>query len=185
MVLSDLASIATVVSSIAVLGSLVYLAQQMRQNAKHTRALIQQARNQQTMMFNMAGATDPAINELLLRGDAGDPTLTPAQAVAYVQLVLAQMSHMEDSFYQHDEGLIDDERHAASTVWLQRVRAVRPGFRAAWQLCKGLGGSKFEAFVDENIREAASYPARDSGVQWLALAARERERQGNTPGAAP
>ena len=39
MSLSDLASIATVVSSIAVLGSLVYLGYQTRQNARHTRDL--------------------------------------------------------------------------------------------------------------------------------------------------
>jgi len=44
MTLSDLASIGSLVSGIAVLVSLVYLAQQTRQNSKHTRALIQQGR---------------------------------------------------------------------------------------------------------------------------------------------
>ena len=44
MSLSDLAAIATVISGLAVLGSMIYLAQQTRQNSKHTRALIQQGR---------------------------------------------------------------------------------------------------------------------------------------------
>jgi hypothetical protein len=44
MNLSDLAAIGSLVSGIAVLVSLVYLAQQTRQNSKHTRALIQQGR---------------------------------------------------------------------------------------------------------------------------------------------
>jgi hypothetical protein len=44
MSLSDLASIGTLVSSVAVFVSLIYLGLQMRQNAKHTRALIHQAR---------------------------------------------------------------------------------------------------------------------------------------------
>jgi hypothetical protein len=45
MSLSDLASISNLVSSVAVLASLVYLAQQIRQNTKHTRTLIQQGRS--------------------------------------------------------------------------------------------------------------------------------------------
>jgi hypothetical protein len=44
MTLSDLASLATVLSGAAVLASLIYLAQQTRQNTRHTRALIEQAR---------------------------------------------------------------------------------------------------------------------------------------------
>jgi len=39
MTLSDLASIGSLVSRFAVLVSLIYLAQQTRQNSKHTRAL--------------------------------------------------------------------------------------------------------------------------------------------------
>jgi hypothetical protein len=185
MSLSDLASIATVISSIAVLASLVYLAQQTRQNTKHTRALIQQERNQRAMNLNLAAATDPAVNELLLRGDAGDPSLMPTQVVSYIQIVLAQLAHVEDGFYQHKEGLIDDERHAATTAWLQHVRAPRPGFRAAWTMCRSLYGSEFRAFADVKIGEAASFPQTDAGAQWLALAAQERERPGSARGEAP
>jgi hypothetical protein len=182
--LSDLASIATVISGVAVLGSLIYLAQQTRQNTKHTRALIQQERNQRAMNLNLLGATDPAINELLLRGDAGDPTLTPTQVVSYIQIVLAQLAHAEDGFYQHKEGLIDDERHAATTAWLQNVRAPRPGFRAAWTMCKPLCGPEFRAFADEKIHEALSFHASDAGVQWIDLVAKERKRLGGERGTA-
>ena len=44
MSLSDLAAIGSLISGVAVLISLIYLARQMRQNTKHTRALIQQGR---------------------------------------------------------------------------------------------------------------------------------------------
>jgi hypothetical protein len=120
-----------------------------------------------------------------LRGDAGDPSLMPAQVVSYIQIVLAQLAHVEDGFYQHKEGLIDDERHAGTTAWLQYVRAPRPGFRAAWTMCRSLCGPEFRAFADAKIGEAASFPQTDAGVQWLALAAQERERQGSARGEAP
>lgn len=174
MTLSDLASIGTVVSSIAVLGSLVYLAHQTRQNTRHTRALIQQGRNQQIIDFNMAGVTDPAVTELIRRGGAGDLTLTSGQAMAYLQFVLAQLAHAEDGFYQHREGLIDEERYAGSVAFLQNVLAPSPGFRAAWEMCKGVCGPEFQAFADEKIREAASAPAADAGDQWRSIVAMQR-----------
>ena len=174
MTLSDLASLATVISSVAVLGSLIYLAYQTRQNTRHTRALIQQARNQQIIEFNMAGVTNPAVNELLLRGGAGDLTLTPEQGVAYLAYVLAQLAHAENAFYQHRDGLIDDERNSASVAFLQYALAVRPGFRAGWEMCKAVCGPEFRAFADEKIREAASFPALDAGAQWLALVGKDR-----------
>lgn len=173
MTLSDIASIATVVSSIAVLGSLLYLAHQTRQNTRHTRALIQQARNQQIIDFNLNGVTNPAVNELILRGGAGDPALTSGQVVAYLSFVLAQLAHAEDGFYQHRDGLIDEERYSGSIAFLQNVLAPNPGFRAAWAMCKGVCGPEFRAFADKKIREAASMPIADAGAQWLSIVAME------------
>jgi hypothetical protein len=182
MTLSDLASIATVISRLAVLGSLLYLAQQTRQNTRHTRALVQQGRNREIVEFNLTGATDLAMTELLLRGDAGDPALKPAELAAYLQHVLAQLAHVEDGFYQHTEGLIDDERYAGTIAYLQYVRASRPGFRAAWEMYKTICGPKFRAFANAKILEAASFPAGDPGARWLALAAKECERERGQPG---
>jgi hypothetical protein len=176
MTLTDLASIATVISSLAVLGSLIYLAQQTRQNTRHTRALIQQGRNQQIMAFNLGGAADADFTELMLRADAGDPALTPTQVMAYIQLVGAQLAHTEDIFYQHREGLVDDERFPGTVAYLQYGRGVHPGFRAAWEIWKAACGAEFRAFADEKIREAATFPPSDAGAQWLSLAAKEREQ---------
>jgi len=44
MSLSDLAAIGSLISGVAVLISLIYLSQQIRQNTKHSRAIIQQGR---------------------------------------------------------------------------------------------------------------------------------------------
>jgi hypothetical protein len=51
MTLSDISSIVGMISGLAVLASLIYLAQQNRQNVKHTRALIQQGRVERIVMF--------------------------------------------------------------------------------------------------------------------------------------
>jgi len=176
MTLSDLASVATVLSSIAVFGSLIYVGYQTRQNTRHTRALIQLARNQQIIDMNMTVVTNPTVNEILQRGDAGDRTLTPAEVSAYVEFTMAQLAHAENSFYQHREGLIDDELNFGSEAFIRLVRAVSPGFRATWLLVRPLYGPEFRNFIDEKIRAAAPLSAADTSVRWFSFVAKETER---------
>lgn len=170
MTLSDLASIATIVNGLAVLGSLLYLAEQTRQNTRHTRALIQQGRNQEVVNFNLAFVTSPAANAILVRGDAADPTLTPAEIYSYFQIVVAQLAHVENIYYQHRDGLVDDERFSGTVAYLQYARATQPGFRAAWQICQVMCGTQFRSFVEAKIGEAVSFPQSDAAAQWRALA---------------
>ena len=63
MSLSDLASIGSLISGVAVLVSLVYLSLQIRQNARHSQALIQQGR--------AARIADTALRLAELRADDG------------------------------------------------------------------------------------------------------------------
>ena len=72
MSLSDLASIGSLVSGIAVLVSLVYISQQTKQNSKHTRALIHQGRIGQTSNYLALFAADASLAEVAGRGFAGD-----------------------------------------------------------------------------------------------------------------
>jgi len=83
MTLSDLASIGSLVSGIAVLVSLAYLAQQTRQNSKHTRALIQQCRAIQLADMPLRSAENASLVETRMRGDEGDKTLNRVQFAQY------------------------------------------------------------------------------------------------------
>ena len=90
MSLPDLASIGSLVSGVAVLLSLVYLAQQTRQNSKHTMALIHQGRVEQTTGWINAVASDPSLTDILMRGGVGDVTLDDTQTS---RLYLTQLSN--------------------------------------------------------------------------------------------
>ena len=63
MSLSDLASIGSLVSGVAVLVSLIYLSQQTRQNTKHSRALIQQGRSLGSQDYLVQQALDPSLQK--------------------------------------------------------------------------------------------------------------------------
>ena len=171
MTLSDLASLATVLSGAAVLASLIYLAQQTRQNTRHTRALIEQARNRQIIESEMLYVSDPAIRSLAIRGDAADPTLTADEVRAYFHFVSSQLMLYEDLFYQYRAGLIDKERHESTISALTNTRANKPGFRAAWQVCKRGVGKDFRSFVEQSLLGVELQPQRDMTDVWRTLIA--------------
>jgi hypothetical protein len=174
MSLSDLASIGSLVSGLAVLVSLVYLAQQTRQNSKHTRALIQQGRAVQAADFTNRWAADPSLIALLQQGTLGDPTLNDEQVLRFLLMQFSAYQMWEDRFYQHKEGLIDEERHAG-TVREIKERLQRVGYRAAWQMQRNTYGKEYQAFVDGLINEvrSAPVPERPYSETWKTLLAEE------------
>jgi hypothetical protein len=148
--LSDLASIGSLVSGVAVLVSLIYLAQQTRQNTRHTRALMQQGRALQAQEFMSSYATDATLTDLFVRGGDGDLTMDRNQIVRYFMTTLGLFYNFEDLFYQHRDGLIDDERHKATTSTVG-INLARPGVRAVWRIGGANFGIDFQNFVNALI----------------------------------
>ena len=127
MPISDLASIGSILSSIAVAVSLVYLGLQAHQNAKHTRALIQSARVDR-LMNQMIGFSDAGKCAAYLVGNGKEPTLQAIQERQFFMQCLAQTGVMLDVFTQHQSGLLNAEQFngvcGTYRVWLRE-----PGFR--------------------------------------------------------
>lgn len=174
MSLSDLASLGSFVSGLAVLGSLVYLAQQTRQNVKHTRALIQQGRAIQASDMTNRWAEDPSLIALLQQATLGDPTLNNEQILRFLLMQFSAYQMWEDRFYQHKDGLIDEERHSG-TVREIRERLQRIGYRTAWQMQRNTYGKEYQAFVDGLIDEVRAAPVSESPLSetWKSLLAAE------------
>jgi hypothetical protein len=158
MSLSDLASIGNLVSGIAVLVSLLYLAQQTRQNAKHTRALIHQGRADQWIDFSLRWAEDASLAKIVLDGDSADPALDALGLFRYSSNSIAAFALFEDLFHQHRDNLIDEERHLAMLKTL-RLRLTAPGFRVCWEQTRDMYAPAFQKFMDDAVREAGATAA--------------------------
>jgi hypothetical protein len=180
MTLSDLASIGSLVSGAAVLASLVYLSQQTRQNAKHTKALIQQGRAAITQSGILQWIpTNPSLAELYLRGLGGDTTLDRTKILQFLYLMNSVFFTWEDLFYQHREGLVESDRHAAMARTIGFL-FQSPGVRVSWTMMRPNYGEVFQTFIDGVMREGATAasPAPDLFEAWKALAAAEPARTG-------
>ncbi|HEY4115756.1 MAG TPA: hypothetical protein VGM17_16995 [Rhizomicrobium sp.] len=109
MTLSDFASIATVISGVAVLGSLIYLSLQTRQNTKHIQALLWQGAADRGVNMNLTMA-DEDLTAAFISGNGATPT---PDAIAKRQFQLqctALYAQIDDLFTQWDDGLIGDDR---------------------------------------------------------------------------
>lgn len=160
MSLSDLASIASIISSVAVAASLLYLGLQAHQNAKHTRALIQAGRIDR-LMNQMIGFSDADKCAAYLAGNGQESTPSAIKERQFMMQCLGQTATMLDVFTQHSDGLLSDEQFngvcGTYRIWLRE-----PGFRQQMIERRALLGSmqpKFSAFVD-SLMEDVEPPAK-------------------------
>ena len=130
MVLSDIASIATSVSGLAVTASLIYVGIQTKQNVRHTRALIHQGTAARTTSLLLGSMNAEAVTAWI-EGNGGTPTPELIRQRQFYYQCGIMMIAMEDYFSQHEDGLLSDEQFSrGSATFRERLR--EPGLRAYW-----------------------------------------------------
>jgi len=175
MSLTDLASLGSFVSGVAVLTSLVYLALQVRQTERNQQISIRHSRASRTVELHLALA-DPAVADAWLHGSARPDEITQTELSQFVNLCRAHFFHFEDSFYQREEGLLNDAAFE-TVVAGARLMARNPGVRAAWRIARPNFGGRFLDFMDGVVaRSAIESPADVSVEAWKVAFASEASR---------
>jgi hypothetical protein len=163
MSLSDLASVGSVVSGVAVLVSLVYLALQVRQAEKNQRGLMQEARASRLAdaLFRLAA---PDLAPLFRQGLAGED-LSATEIMRFRWIFRAQLAGLEDSFFQHQRGLLTEEAFESSRLSISNFMAA-PGARVMWDMTRNIYAHRFQAYVDEIVRATPVRPMADESPIW-------------------
>ena len=153
MSLSDVASIGSLASGLAVLASLIYLSRQIRQSDKHQRALVNQAtvtRNIDILMF----LSQPHIHELTNRVASGDVDFTQAE-LDYLHLRLrATLLTAQDTYIQHEAGLVDEITFENSMIVLRGILS-QPVYRALWTIGRNGYAHDWAKLVEKQIETVA------------------------------
>lgn len=153
MSLSVLASLGSFVSGFAVLISLVYLALQVRQTERNQQISIRHSRATRIVELHLALA-DPAVADAWLHGSVSPQQLTQTELSQFINLCRAMFFHFEDSFYQREEGLLNDAAFETVVAGV-RLSARSPGWRAAWRIARPNFGGRFLAFMDGVVAASA------------------------------
>jgi hypothetical protein len=164
MTLSDLAAIGSLVSGAAVLVSLVYLSLQVRQTERNQQAIIRQGRINRAVDL-VTTRMQPSVAEAISSGIDGDQNLTAQQLALFVSYADAYFLHAEDTYYQHEAGLLNE---AAFTTFVayQRYAFTQCGLRVQWKRQRVYYAGAYVAFMDRLLAEEAISPAHDALADW-------------------
>jgi hypothetical protein len=132
MSLTDLASIGSFVSGVAVLISLVYLAMQVRDSLRAQRAAMHQARLERVTTVSVEFAK-PEIAGVLAKASTPSPDFSATEVVQLFNYMRIQVAALDDAIWQHDAGFLDKASLQTTILTMKRVMA-NPALRAVWNL---------------------------------------------------
>ena len=166
MSLSDFASIGPFVSATAVVISLIYVSVQVRQAHRYQQASIRQGRSTRIVNLFM-GASNPSVADAVAKGIGGAEDISSTQFEQFRYYCMAQISHAEDSFYQHQDGLLNDAAFetfvGALNGWFRSS-----GIRAIWKGTRNAFKGEFVEFMDKICAGTPAAPPIDALAQWKA-----------------
>ena len=153
MTFEQLGGLGEFLGALAVLGSLLYVAREIRENSRSTRLAAMQsamlaaqnvmalpAQNHQLARVVRLGLTDP---------DGLDED--EFQQLRYWLFLLLRVH--EDMFVQHKAGVIDDETWLARSMSVQTIFST-PGGRKVWQASSAYRAD-FRAWMDASVKREA------------------------------
>jgi hypothetical protein len=169
---ADLAHIADIVAAIGIIGSMIFVGVQLRQNTRSVRSSALQQNTDHWQNY-YAFLADPKFAATFAKGSAGHD-LEQAEFNQFFLLCRALLMGMENQHYQFQQGLIDKEAYAGFQVVMKEQIAAFPGIRAMWQLTRHCYSADFGRFLDQ-IVAAAPIHQQSTYKKWKELVATHRD----------
>ena len=151
MTFSDLASVGSFVSSLAVRGSLIYLALQVRQSEKNQRAMMNQGMAARVTSA-LGTMLQPEIQALRVRITAGDCEFSALDIDKLHILMRMFILSLQDSYFQRKIGLVDQSTLDSSIGALKAILAL-PVYQAIWKGGRESYSPEIAVFVDGLIEQ--------------------------------
>jgi hypothetical protein len=164
MSLSNLASIRSFISGVAVVITLVFLLIQTRQTHRNQKALMQQGRSARSVEL-LLRLSESYQSDVVVRAERGDITLTASEARSYFSVCGAFYWNYEDSFLQFQRGTLDGDSWAIDLAALRQF-ALLPSARVAWTFVRNFSGGPYVAFVDNLMHETSGNLPPDPAQIW-------------------
>ena len=142
-------AVGELVGGIAVIGTLIYLATQIRQNTKINASAIRQSFYDYTTRQMLYGTDDTEFNEVLAKAGVTDEELTPGERVRILRLFQAVFVGYQGAYFQHRNKALSDDAWEMCRALL-RSYWVLPGkeMTRQWEQFK-VGGFLDAGFVEE------------------------------------
>jgi hypothetical protein len=113
-----------IVADLAVLGGILFLGIELRQNASIVRAQTRAAISDESSDHLLRGAESPELMELINTAEAGEPLTAPEAARVNV-FYQSRLRRWENIHYQYRHGLYSESEFAGQrAAWVRALRSV-------------------------------------------------------------
>ena len=119
------------------------------------------------------GASNSSVADAVAKGIAGAQDISSTQFEQFRYYCMAHISHAEDSFYQHQDGLLND---AAFETFVFALKGWfrSSGTRAIWKRARNGFAGEFVEFMDKVCAETPIASSTDVLAQWKSDVADEK-----------
>lgn len=159
-------------STIAVVISLIYLGRQTRQTSRNQQAVMHQARAELFHEYT-SRLSDPEFGPLARAAFRADENLDAEQIHRFYFYSSTMLRFFEEVYRQWREGLIADERWDTSRRSLTGAMRM-PGFRATYKVLRSTVDTGFAAVADAIVDQTRARTVIDPVAEWQAAAHEER-----------
>ena len=157
MTIEQLGSIGELVGAIAVIGSLLYVGLQMRQNSKIVRSATATAATEISNNVYTPVISDPVMAEIAIRGMRDPNALDGVEMLRFTAHWQNSFIVLQNWFYQWKEGNLDGDIWAGwSQVFCDLY--TTPGIKQFWERRKGYFASPFVAYCENTLFEGEPTP---------------------------
>lgn len=167
MTLDTIANLASCLSSLAVVVSLLFVVRQMHLSIQHQQATARHGRVQQLQTLYLEASRDDFV-DILIRGLAGDAAMDGKDCNRFLWFAASVFNMFEEMFDQHRDKIIGDAAFASS-IHAMRSQLAMPGMRAAWMVARGRYKKDFVDYVDRLMAETPIDGVSDGSTAWRAF----------------
>ena len=108
MSIQDLGSIGELVAAIATLGTLIYLALQIRQNTRTQQSAIAQATTASRTAWYDLVISNPEVGDIWRKGHADPDSLTEQERNRFIWMISRIFSNLEEFYLQLEHGMLPE-----------------------------------------------------------------------------
>lgn len=146
-------AIGEAVGALGVIGTIGYLALQIRQNSRMIRANIRQARSDSAVELHALGATSE-IAEIQAKEQRGQ-TLTDVDERRLFLWYISVWRAQQTIFLQANDGLLDDELTSSEQAHVVRTIMALQSSQRWWADQKAALDSRFTSWVERQIEQSS------------------------------
>jgi hypothetical protein len=157
MNLGDLANLGQIIGAIAVVVSLFYVANQIRQNTNAVRSATAQAVHEHFASWYHLLAADAELSQVVVNGLRDYSSLSEMEKARFIATFMAFLSYSQNAFLKWREGLLAPPLWRGWELLIMNLVAS-PGGKGFWKERGYLFGDEFRRHVESDLMTREPHP---------------------------